>query len=153
MGARVPSSEEPRLTYLIKQLQEALLARLDEITQPFGLTPKQYTTLSVLARHRGISSAALGRLTFVTPQAANEMLATLERKGFLERFVDEDNRRQLEVELTRTGARKLARCDELVDRLEVDVFSSLGTAERERFRRALATSLAATQRTGVAVRR
>ncbi len=153
MEARGASSDEPRLTYLVKQLQEALLDQLDGITQPFGLTPRQYTTLSVLARHRGMSSAALGRLTFVTPQAAHEMVATLERKGFLERFVDEDNRRQLEVELTRAGTRTLARCDELIDRLEADVFSSLGTAERERFRRALATCTAATQRSGVPVRR
>ena len=130
-----------RLTYLVKQLQEALRVRLDEITQRFGLTPKQYTALSVLARHPGTSSAALARLTFVTPQAANEMVTTLERKGFLVRSVDVSNRRCLEVELTRAGANALAKCNALVDELEAEVFRGVSPAEQARFRRMLQNCL------------
>jgi DNA-binding MarR family transcriptional regulator len=95
-----------------------------------------------------MSSAALGRLTFVTPQAANEMVTTLERKGFLERFVDEDNRRRLEVDLTRAGKTALAKCDKRVDQLEAEVFHDVVRSGRERFRRTLETCLAATTRVG-----
>jgi DNA-binding MarR family transcriptional regulator len=123
-----------RFTYLVKQLQEALRSRLDEITAQFDLTPKQYTALSVLAKHPGISSAALGRLTFVTPQAANEMVLALERKGVLKRSVDKRNRRTLEVSLTRRGTIALERCDELVDELEAFVFRDVAAADRARFR-------------------
>jgi DNA-binding MarR family transcriptional regulator len=132
-----------RLTYLVKQLQEALLARLEEITQEVGLTPKQYTALSVLVLHPGVSAAVLARLTFVTPQAAHEMVTTLERKGLLERSVDEANRRQLEVRVTRRGRALLATCDERVDVLERDVFGALGPDERVGLRRALEASLRA----------
>ena len=132
-----------RLTYLVKQLQEALRVRLDEITQRFDLTPKQYTALSVLAGHPGMSSAALARLTFVTPQAANEMVTTLERKGFLVRSVDVSNRRCLEVELTRAGSTALAKCNALVDQLEAHVFSGVSDAEQARFRRMLQNCLQA----------
>jgi DNA-binding MarR family transcriptional regulator len=111
-----------------------LRVRLDQITERFDLTPKQYTALSVLAKHPGISSAALGRLTFVTPQAANEMVIALERKGFLKRSVDMRNRRTLEVSLTRRGTTALARCDELVDQLETFVFRDVDGADRARFR-------------------
>ena len=129
------------MTYLVKQVQEALLARLDEITRQFGLTAKQYTALSVLQKYPGLSSAALGRLTFVTSQAANEMVTTLERKRFLTRSVDQANRRRLEVQLTRAGTRTLARLDELVDQLELEVFGGIGSTDQARLRRMLHTCL------------
>jgi DNA-binding MarR family transcriptional regulator len=138
----------PRLTYLVKQLQEAMRARLDDITQQFGLTPKQYTALSVLAKHAGISSAQLARLTFVTPQAANEMVTTLEGKGFLKRSIHQANRRRLEVELTRAGATALTKCDALVDQLETYVFRNVGPVEKARFRRTLESCLVAISEPG-----
>jgi DNA-binding MarR family transcriptional regulator len=126
-----------RFTYLVKQLQEALRVRLDEITERFDLTPKQYTALTVLAKSPGMSSAALARISFVTPQAANEMVTMLERKGFLTRSVDERNRRCLEVELTHAGARALAKCDALVRELEAEVFQGVSAAQEAQFRRQL----------------
>ena len=138
----VPAVATPqRLTYLVKQLQEAMRTQLDQITQQFGLTPKQYTALSVLAKHAGISSAQLARLTFVTPQAANEMVTTLESKGFLTRSVHHANRRRLEVELTRAGTAALTKCDALVEQLETYVFRNVAPGEQARFRRTLQVCL------------
>jgi DNA-binding MarR family transcriptional regulator len=133
----------PRPTYLVKQLQEALLRRLDDITRRFDLTTRQYTTLSVLAKYPGISSAQLARLTFVSPQAANEMVGTLEGKGFLRRSVNRSNRRRLEVKLTPAGTRALARCDALVDELEGEVFRGVDPEDQAQFHRMLHTCLQA----------
>lgn len=133
----------PRPTYLVKQLQEALLRRLDDITRRFDLTTRQYTTLSVLAKYPGVSSAQLARLTFVSPQAANEMVATLEAKGFLRRSIDRSNRRRLEVKPTSAGTRALAKCDALVDELEVDLFRGVHPTDRDHFHRMLDTCLSA----------
>jgi len=94
-------------------------------------------TLSVLAKYPGMSSAALARVSFVTPQAVNEMVTLLEGKGFLTRSVDRRNRRCLEVELTRAGSKALARCDALVAELEAAVFDGVSAAEQVRFRRTL----------------
>jgi DNA-binding MarR family transcriptional regulator len=143
------SSEDaalPRPTYLVKQLQEALRLRLVEITRRFDLTTGQYTALSVLAKYPGISSAQLARLTFVSPQAANEMVAALEVKRLLRRSVDRNNRRRLEVQLTPTGKATLAKCDELVDDLEAELFDGVAAGERARFHRMLQTCLDALTR-------
>src|SRR5207244_1788274 len=102
----------PRATYLIKQLEWAVRANLDEIMRTFNITTLQYTALSVLSRHPGMSAAQLARRSFVSSQAANEMVSALERKGLVERGVDETNRRALKVFLTDAGADVLARCDE-----------------------------------------
>jgi len=131
----------PRPTYLVKQLQEALRLRLVEITRRFDLTTGQYTALSVLAIYPGISSAQLARLTFVSPQAANEMVATLERKRLLTRSVDTSNRRRLEVKVTRAGRATLAKCNELVDELEAEVFRGVDAKDRALFHRMLQTCL------------
>jgi DNA-binding MarR family transcriptional regulator len=140
---RSAASALPRPTYLVKQLQEALLRRLDDITRRFDLTTRQYTTLSVLAEYPGISSAQLARLTFVSPQAANEMVGMLEGKRFLKRSVDRNNRRRLEMKLTPAGARALASCDALVDELEREVFRGVDPEDQAHFHRMLHTCLRA----------
>jgi DNA-binding MarR family transcriptional regulator len=138
---RALDREFPRPTYLVKQLQEAMRLRLAGITEQFDLTTRQYTTLSVLAKYPNISSAQLARLTFVSPQAANEMVATLERKRFLTRSVDADNRRRVKVRLTRAGIHTLSKCDALVDQLEEEVFRDVGPKDRAHFHRMLQTCL------------
>jgi DNA-binding MarR family transcriptional regulator len=137
-----------RLTYLVTRLQWALRGRLDEITQQFDLTPKQYTALSVLANRSGMSAATLARFTNVTPQASNEMVAVLERKGFLQRSADQNDARRLEMKLTRAGRNALVKCDELVDRLEAEVFDLLDATQQASFRSMLHTCLQATNRAG-----
>jgi DNA-binding MarR family transcriptional regulator len=136
-------TSQPRSTYLVKRLQEAMRLRLDQITGQFGLTIRQWMTLSVLQLHPGISAAQLARLTFVSTQAANDVVVILGQKGLLQRSVDERNRRCLEVELTRAGAKALARCDAQVDELEDEVFSGLSARDVEHFRRTLQVCIAA----------
>ena len=140
---RSGESALPRPTYLVKQLQEALLRRLDDITRRFDLTTRQYTTLSVLAKFPGISSAQLARLTFVSPQAANEMVGTLEGKGFLRRSVDHSNRRRLEVKLTPAATRALSKCDAQVDALERELFRDVEPEDKAHFHRMLDICLSA----------
>ncbi len=41
------------LLYLVKQLELAVRARMDEVVGGEGLTPVQYTALTVLARRPG----------------------------------------------------------------------------------------------------
>jgi DNA-binding MarR family transcriptional regulator len=131
----------PRATYLIKQLEWAVRAHLDEIMRSFNLTTLQYTALSVLARHPGMSAAQLARRSFVSSQAANEMVSALERKGLVERGVDETNRRALRVFLTDEGAEVLGRCDGHVDQLESQMFAGVSAAKEAQFRTVLRSCL------------
>jgi DNA-binding MarR family transcriptional regulator len=143
-----PSAEDalrerqlPRATYLIKQLEWAVRANLDEIMRSFNITTLQYTALSVLSRHPGMSAAQLARRSFVSSQAANEMVSALERKGLVERGIDETNRRALKVFLTDEGAEVLARCDDHVDELEGRMFVQVSSAKEGQFRSVLRSCL------------
>jgi DNA-binding MarR family transcriptional regulator len=130
-------------TYLVKQLELAIRKNIDGSIRRYGLTTPQYTALSVLARHPGLSSAQLARRSFVTPQAANEMVAALERKGLVERHADARNHRVLEMFLTEVGGRTLDLCGTAVLELEQRMMSSLALEEAARFRGSLQACLAA----------
>jgi DNA-binding MarR family transcriptional regulator len=132
-----PTRTVPRAPYLIKELERALRARIDDLVASLGLTAVQYTALSVLSGHRGMTSAQLARRSFVSPQAANEMVAGLERRGLIRRRADSDGGRALWIFPTAQGERTLARCDELVDALEETMFRNVSRREEDRFRRLL----------------
>jgi DNA-binding MarR family transcriptional regulator len=129
----------PRAAYLIKELERAVRLRLDAIVEPIGLTAVQYTALSVLSTHPGMSSAQLARRSFVTPQAANEMVATLERRGLIRRRADPDGGRALWIHLTAAGERTLDQCEAQVDALESQLFGEATRKDEATFRAMLVT--------------
>src|SRR6201999_822044 len=59
----MPGTEaaSPLLIYMVKQVELAVRARLDEIVRPAGFTALQETARSVLERHTDMSSAPLAR--------------------------------------------------------------------------------------------
>lgn len=143
-------SGDMRTIYLIKRVELAVRARLDELLRPFQLTTLQYTALSVLARQDGLSSAQLARRSFVTPQAMNEMVGALERKGWVSRAPDPRNRRILRASLTPAGASLLQACEADVNRLEEEIFGDLTDAEHRRMRESLAACYRALTRAAAA---
>jgi DNA-binding MarR family transcriptional regulator len=141
---RAPSTSNaartfPRVSYLVKELERALRARIDEILQPLELTAVQYTALSVLSLHAGMSSAQLARRSFVSPQAAHEMVGALERRGLIRRQLDADGGRALAIFLTARGERTLARCEDRVDELEASFLRSFSAREQAQLRAMLRT--------------
>lgn len=109
--------------------------RLDAIVEPLGLTAFQYTALSVLSGHPGMSAAQLARRSFVSSQAANEMVTALEKRGLIRRRAE--GGRALFIYLTPTGERTLAVCDDQVDDLEAQLFAGVTRREEALFREML----------------
>lgn len=127
----------PRTTYLVKQLELAIRAGMDAIIGEFGVTALQYTALSVLARHPGLSAAQMAHRSFVSPQAGNEMVKVLERKGLIIRTPDAYNRHIRRINLTPAGCAVLSRCEARIDRLEARMLEALAPADIEALRTAL----------------
>jgi DNA-binding MarR family transcriptional regulator len=135
-------SASPLLIYMIKQVELAVRARLDEIVRPAGLTALQYTALSVLERHTDMSSAQLARSSFVTAQSMADMITTLQASGLIERHRDRADRRRLVVALTDEGRALLDRCRPEIAALEATMLSGLSTPQTKALRAALATCYA-----------
>jgi DNA-binding MarR family transcriptional regulator len=112
---------EGHIGFLLVQAWHALSAAMDTALRPHGLTPPQYGVLSVLARDPGLSGADLARATNITPQAANEVLATLERKHLIERRPHPTHGRILQATLTDQGQRRLQAANPAVRALEAAI--------------------------------
>jgi DNA-binding MarR family transcriptional regulator len=100
------------LLYLIKQVELAVREALDEVVATADLTALQYTALTVLERHPGITSAELARSSFVRAQTMAEMVTYLLGRRLVTRERDESNRRQYLLSLTDEGRKIL---DEVFD--------------------------------------
>jgi len=136
-----PPTTGPRLTYLIKRLEMAERARMEEVLAAHGVTLHQYTALSLLERRDGLSSAQLARRHFVTPQAMNQLVASLERDGLIHREPDTANRKILRATLTDRGRSTLTACHVAVDELEQRMLAGFTPEQVHEFRTALERSL------------
>lgn len=138
----------PSLLYVVKQLELAVRARLDDILKDAGITTLQYTALTVLDHHDGLSPAQLARDSFVTPQSTADLVANLERRNLVRRDRNPANRRELVVSLTPQGRKLLARYAETVAALEKDMTSGLDPDDIETFRSYLDACRVALNRPG-----
>lgn len=136
--------QHARLSYLVRQAQLATYQRLDQSLRGFGLTPAQYTVLAILSRRgESLSSAGLSRRLGVSPQSANEIVATLSAQHLLRRTEGVESRRVRRLELTSRGRNLLAQCDAEVDRFEEAFFGALAAPEQQMLRRLLIRLIAA----------
>jgi DNA-binding MarR family transcriptional regulator len=107
--------------FLLRQAWLAFDSALEAALREQGLTPAQYGALSVLAREPGSSGADLARGSNTTPQAMNGLIATLERKGLIERQPHPTHGRILQVNLTDKGRERLEATNPVVRALEKSI--------------------------------
>ncbi|OLE22171.1 MAG: MarR family transcriptional regulator [Catenulispora sp. 13_1_20CM_3_70_7] len=122
------------MLYVIKQLELAIRAHLDDILRPEGMTALQYTALTVLERHPDLTSAQLARNSFVTNQSMADMITVLEARGLIERHRDPSDRRRLVIALTAAGRRLLRKYRDKVAAIETLMLSGLDGGQARQLR-------------------
>ncbi|MFJ1735420.1 MarR family winged helix-turn-helix transcriptional regulator [Streptomyces sp. NPDC088254] len=127
----------PSLLYMVKQVELVVRSHLDELVRPSGITALQYTALTVLERHDGLSAAQLARDSFVTAQSIADLVRSLEGRGLVRRERNPRNRRELLILLTEEGRALLARYEGPVRELEERMVRDLTAHQGEQFRLAL----------------
>ncbi|HLI60140.1 MAG TPA: MarR family transcriptional regulator [Solirubrobacteraceae bacterium] len=127
-------SGRPHLAYAVGRFHTVLRAEMSRRLAPEGLTVPEFTALSVLSARGGLSNAELARRSFVTPQAMNQVLASLEDKELVSRPAPGEavrgHHRARGAKLTARGRRAVARAQALVDEIEDRAFAPLSAAER-----------------------
>ncbi|KMS77231.1 MarR family transcriptional regulator [Streptomyces viridochromogenes] len=127
----------PSLLYMVKQVELVVRSHLDELVRPSGITALQYTALTVLERHDGLSAAQLARDSFVTAQSIADLVRSLESRGLVRRERNPHNRRELLILLTDAARELLARHAGPVRELEERMVRDLTAHQAEQFRQAL----------------
>jgi DNA-binding MarR family transcriptional regulator len=122
---------------MVKQVELVVRSHLDELVKPAGITALQYTSLTVLERHDGLSAAQLARDSFVTAQSMADLVRSLENRGLIRRERNPRNRRELLILLTDEGRALLARFTDEVRDLEERMVRDLSAHQTDQFRQAL----------------
>ncbi|MGH3495665.1 MAG: MarR family winged helix-turn-helix transcriptional regulator [Sciscionella sp.] len=133
----------PTLLYLVKQVELAVRAGLDEVLRPVEITPLQSTALTVLERRSDLSTAQLARNSFVTDQSASDMVTAMRERGLIARLPDPNDRRRRVLRLTAAGQDLLDAVRDKVDGVETRMLSPLAPAEAADLRRYLTRCRAA----------
>ena len=132
-----PGSSEITLLYLIKQVELAIRARLDVAIRDEGLTVVQYTALTVLERHPGLTSAQLAKNSFVRAQTMAQITTELEGRGMISRRTDPTNLRRLLLSVTPAGQEILDRLLPEVEGIEQQMVAEIPGSEVRQLREAL----------------
>lgn len=143
--ATTPAGEShaPTLLYLIKQVEVAVRARLDELLRPAGLTASQYTALTMLELNADVTSAQLARNSFVTAQSMADTVTALEGQRLISRRQDPKDRRRLVLALTGDGRKLLRRYRSRVVAVEAEMTAGLSARQASELRRQLKACRAA----------
>jgi DNA-binding MarR family transcriptional regulator len=132
--ARAPG---PSLAYVIGRVDQGVRREMRRRLEPFGLSVPEFTALSILAAVPGLSNAQLARRSLITAPAMLEVLASLERRGLVERHTDPQHGRIRRAELTEEGARTLRASSREIDRLSDQLLAAIPDDERDVVRRGL----------------
>lgn len=143
-----PNSEQQinmdeRLGPLISLLEKTMRRTITETIAPLNLTLQQYVTLTILNNNDKISNAELAKLSFISPQSANEMVKNMEQKGLLLRRSDPNHGRIIHLYLNAKGKRVLDKADRAVVEIEQSLLDTIAVKDREKFRNQLIGCLGA----------
>lgn len=121
--------------YLLRQAHAAHRARMERALAADGMTLPQFSVLVMLAAYPGASGAELARLSMLTPQTMNVILANLERDGAIVRRPHAEHGRIQVNEVTPAGRARLARCKRAVKDVEAALLQGLAPQEEAVVRR------------------
>lgn len=131
-----------RIAYSVGRLDRVLRQRIGQATERFGMTVAQYTALSVLHARGQLSNAQLARRSFISPQAANEMIQAMAAKRLVVQKPDPQHGRIVQISLTAAGERLLRQCDAAVQEVEDEMLEKLSSSESTALRRLLQVCIA-----------
>ncbi|WP_327287640.1 MarR family winged helix-turn-helix transcriptional regulator [Streptomyces sp. NBC_01198] len=132
---RFPSRIEGKPTWLLARAytRSVGLMAAGFAASGTGLRSYHYRLLAALDEWGVASQADLGRGTRMDRKDVAGAIAELERRGFVARSVDPDDRRRNIVTITDDGRRQLPVLDEVIESIQQQVLARLSPAESEQF--------------------
>jgi DNA-binding MarR family transcriptional regulator len=125
-----------RIGFLLARGHLDALAIAAEVMEP-DLTPKHFGCLLVVDEEGPLSQQALGERMRVDRTTVVAVVDELERRGFVRRRRNPDDRRAYALEVTPSGRRWLGRTAATLDAAEVSLLAALGPEEQEELHRLL----------------
>lgn len=125
------------ILWLLKQAFYYSLTTINEAMSVHGVSTAQIGVLRQLANEPGLSGAELARRLLISPQGVQVALASLERRGLVERKKDPQHGRILQAYLTEEGRSVAATVVGSALSAHEQVFGVLNAQEQETLRELL----------------
>ena len=94
--------------FLLKRCNQVSAAVFVELCRGFSITPSQYGVLCALHDFPDVDQIALGRLIGQDRTTVGLVIRLLTDRGFIERAVNENDKRRKRLRLSKSGLRLLA---------------------------------------------
>lgn len=117
-----------RLSVLAQLVSELLH---DLYAGPFELSVTQWRVMAALGRFAPLTASDVGQRIVMDKVAVSRAVASLMKRGLVERATDLDDRRRASLRLTEKGRTVHAQIVPLALKYEADLYKALSTAERQ----------------------
>jgi DNA-binding MarR family transcriptional regulator len=118
--------------YRVRLAQSAIFRDLGRGAKDPGMTPGEFSLMTVVSRNRGIDAATLARTYGLDKTTLSITLKRLGRAGLVASERRKDDRRHLALRLTPAGEEAVHRAARRIEAQERLMDSVLGPGERER---------------------
>jgi DNA-binding MarR family transcriptional regulator len=120
------------LGYQIRQAQTASFRDLAQPLKALGLTPGEFSLLTIVRANPGLRQADLVQVYGLDKSTLSVAVARLAKRGLIRQRRDESDRRRQAFDLTPDGVRVLDRATEIVEDQERRMAGALAPGEAER---------------------
>jgi MarR family transcriptional regulator, lower aerobic nicotinate degradation pathway regulator len=119
--------------FLVRRLHQISVAMFLEEMAELELTPVQYGALMIVAANPGIDQSALAAELGVDRANAGDVLARLSRSGYLTRKPSTEDRRSMQISLTREGTILLEKAAAPAEKVQSRLLMPLAAKDRKAF--------------------
>lgn len=119
-----------RLGFLIHDVSRLRRIAYDQLMKPLAVTRAQWWVLAHLSRHDGMMQTQLADVLEVGKASLGDLIADLERGGWVERRPDPLDKRARRVYLTRPAQGLINRMTILEEAFNAQILSDLNASER-----------------------
>lgn len=117
-----------RLSVLAQLVSESLH---DLYAGPFDLSVTQWRVMAALGRFAPLTASDVGQRIVMDKVAVSRAVASLMKRGLVERATDLDDRRRASLHLTATGRAMHAKIVPIALKYEAELYESLSVEERQ----------------------
>jgi DNA-binding MarR family transcriptional regulator len=116
--------------FLLRRAHQISASIFERACAELALTPAQYGVLCVIQEHAGIDQSSLARALGFDKVTVLRVLKGLEDRGFCQRSLSTENRRQMSVSLTAAGRRLLQQAHAPVQQAHDKLLSPFSPEQR-----------------------
>lgn len=133
-AARPERVKIPRsLGFMVRRLQQVFVANFHQTLEPFGITPVQYTLLSIVRANPALDQISIAAEAVLDPSTVADVVRRLTDRGLMQREPGATDKRTRTVSLTPRGEQILAQAEVLIQKARKELLSPLSKAEIEQF--------------------